>query len=267
MAFTVEDFRDLVQILDQKPEWLEELRRLVLTREVLELPQVVRELAGDLRTLTQRVEELAGDLRTLTQRVEEIAGDLRTLTQRVEEIAGDLRTLTERVDQLTKRMEEVVVALTALTGDMRKLQVDVGGLKGMMLEMRYRERAPTYLGRIVRRCHALTDEELETLLTAAVEQGKLTEEEADRVMLADVVVRGRGRQTQEPIYLVVEVSYGVGDGDVLRAVDRAGLLSRLGTPALPVVGGQGVIPTAAALAQAQGVWQIIDGHVVAPDAA
>lgn len=232
MAFTVEDFRDLVQILDQKPEWLEELRRLVLTRELLELPQVVRELAGDLRTLTQRVDQL-----------------------------------THRVDQLGQRMEEVVVALTALTGDVRTLQVDVGGLKGMMLEMRYREHAPAYLGRIVRRCHALTDEELEALLAGAVEQGKLTEEEADRVMLADVVVRGRARQTQEPIYLVVEVSYGVGEGDVLRAVDRAGLLSRLGTPALPVVAGQGVIPQAAALAQSRGVWQVIDGHVVAAEAA
>lgn len=225
MAFTVEDFRDLVQILDQKPEWLEELRRLVLTRELLELPQVVRELAGD------------------------------------------LRTLTARVDQLAQRMEEVVVALTALTGDMWKLQVDVGGLKGMMLEMRYRERAPAYLGRIVRRCHALTDEELEALLAGAVEQGKLTEEEADRVMLADVVVRGRVRGTGELVYLVVEVSYGVGEDDVARAIDRADLLSRLGTPALPVVAGQGVIADAATTARSHRVWQVIDGQVVAPEAA
>jgi hypothetical protein len=39
MAFTVTEFRDLVRILRMEPEWREELRRLVLTDELLALPQ------------------------------------------------------------------------------------------------------------------------------------------------------------------------------------------------------------------------------------
>jgi len=31
MPFTVEEFRDLVRILEEKPEWRAELRRLILT--------------------------------------------------------------------------------------------------------------------------------------------------------------------------------------------------------------------------------------------
>ena len=35
MAFTVEDYRDLVQLLSKCPEWWLELRRLLLSNELL----------------------------------------------------------------------------------------------------------------------------------------------------------------------------------------------------------------------------------------
>ena len=45
MAFTVQDFHDLVTLVTQHPEWRAELRRLVLTEELLALPQIVHNLA------------------------------------------------------------------------------------------------------------------------------------------------------------------------------------------------------------------------------
>ena len=44
MSFTVSDFHDLVEILHAQPAWREELRSLVLTEDILGLPQAVREL-------------------------------------------------------------------------------------------------------------------------------------------------------------------------------------------------------------------------------
>ena len=44
MAFTVQEFHDLVALLTQHPEWQAELRRLVLTDELLALPQIGRDL-------------------------------------------------------------------------------------------------------------------------------------------------------------------------------------------------------------------------------
>lgn len=44
MPFTVEEFRDLVRLLEERPEWREELRRLVLTPELLALPEQIAEL-------------------------------------------------------------------------------------------------------------------------------------------------------------------------------------------------------------------------------
>jgi hypothetical protein len=41
MSFTVSEFRDLIQLLEQQPSWRAELRRWVLTEDILELPQIV----------------------------------------------------------------------------------------------------------------------------------------------------------------------------------------------------------------------------------
>ena len=44
MPFTVAEFHDLVRLLEERPEWREELRRLVLTPELLALPEQIAEL-------------------------------------------------------------------------------------------------------------------------------------------------------------------------------------------------------------------------------
>lgn len=66
MAFTVSDFRDLVSLLRQHPEWREELRPLLLSEEVLRLPVTVDRLA-------LRLEELAEAQKRTELRVEELA--------------------------------------------------------------------------------------------------------------------------------------------------------------------------------------------------
>lgn len=44
MPFSVEEFHDLVRLLEERPEWRREIRRLVLTDELLALPAQVAEL-------------------------------------------------------------------------------------------------------------------------------------------------------------------------------------------------------------------------------
>src|SRR5712691_5088613 len=59
VAFTVEDFQDLLRLLEQRPEWRAELRRYVLSDDVVELPSLVRGLAEAQARTEQRVAELA----------------------------------------------------------------------------------------------------------------------------------------------------------------------------------------------------------------
>jgi hypothetical protein len=52
-----------------------------------------------------------------------------------------------------------------------------------------------------------------------------------------------------------------------RAAERAELLSRAGVDTLAVVAGSWVGPDAAQVARGLGVWQVVDGHAVAPGSA
>src|SRR5215813_9981619 len=167
MAFTIQDFHDLIGILEQHPEWRTELRRLVLTEELLSLPQIVRDLAEAQQRTEQRVEDLAEAQRRTEQRVEDLAEAQRRTEQRVEELAEAQRRTEQRIG---------------------RLQDDVGDLKGIVLEERYHRRASSYFSRLVRQSQVISGNELTALLSEAVTQGTVSEEGADEIGWADVVV-------------------------------------------------------------------------------
>jgi hypothetical protein len=138
-------------------------------------------------------------------------------------------------------------------------------LKDDMLERRYREHGPAYFCRLVRRSRVMTAAAMMDLVEPIVEHGELSAIEADEVALADLVIRGRRREDDAEIYLVVEVSWGVGPYDVERAAHRAELLRRTGVMAMPVVAGKAVLPEAASRARELQVWQLTDGQAVTPE--
>lgn len=57
MAFTVEDLTDLIAILEQRPEWRERLREILLTKELLQFPHLVERIAKAVERLTEEAEE------------------------------------------------------------------------------------------------------------------------------------------------------------------------------------------------------------------
>ncbi len=114
MPFALEDFREWLNILYQHPEWREELRRMVLTDEILELPSIVRQLAEIQR-------ELAEAQRRTEQRVEELAEAQRRTEQRVEELAQAQRELAEAQRRTEQRVEELAQArLGSAVGELQR---------------------------------------------------------------------------------------------------------------------------------------------------
>ena len=53
MAFTVEHFHELTRLLYERPEWRAELRSILLTEEILNMPRMLSELTAT----QQRTEE------------------------------------------------------------------------------------------------------------------------------------------------------------------------------------------------------------------
>jgi hypothetical protein len=234
MPFTVEEFRDLIRILGEKPEWRVELRRWVLSDELLSLPEQVASLRAD----TER--------------------RFQELIEAQKQAATQIILLTEAQQKTDKQVAELVQTV-------RALGIDVGFLKGEVLENRYRTKGYAYFSRIVRRAHVLSSDELISLFEDARERGILSEAEVDQLTAVDLVVRGKRKDDGTEVYLVVEVSWGVGPTDVERAAQRASLLAKVGTPAIPVVAGEWVTTEADQLAHDKHVWKVTDGRAVSPE--
>ena len=157
-------------------------------------------------------------------------------TARMDRYAEERAEAQDRIDRQFAEIGKRVDELTAIT---RSHTDDIGTLKGWNLEDRFRERPSAYLRSFFRRARACTDRELDKLLDSGLERGVITEDDWEEVRLADVVVRGRRRDDGTEVFLVVEVSWGVGLYDLERAVRRAGILGRLVAPVLPMVAGRG----------------------------
>jgi cell division protein FtsB len=243
MSFAVADFRDLVQLLERQPEWRAELRRLLLTEELLSLPQTVQALAEEVRALTEAQRRTEEQLATLTQRVDGLAEQMATLTRRVDSLTQDVQLMVKWMDSLGQ---------------------DVGDLKGIGLEFRYWQHASAYFQSIARRVYPLSARELSLLLDQAMEEGKLSRPDMGEILQADLVLQGQRWEDRTEVYLVVEISWGVGPSDVQRAAQRAKLLAQLGTPAIPVVAGKVVTSEAAELARQLTTWLVLDGRAISP---
>ena len=227
----ITDFHDVVRLLEQHPEWRAELRRLVLTEELLALPDQIAELTRQVTRLTEA-------------------------QARTEEWQAHTEEWQSRTE----------ARLASLTGVVKRLNDDVGTLKGKGLETHYRLHGSPFFGSLLRRPHVLSSEELSDILDPSMDQGSLSSDEALEIRRADLVVRGTLREDRKPVYLVVEVSWTVDLEDVERAARRGEYLAKTGLSVLPVVAGETVRPEAADRAQKLKVWQMTNAALVEPDA-
>ena len=202
MAFTVDDFHDLVRLLEAHPDWKQDLRRLVLTDELLSLPGIVRDLAAAQQETVARLTELAA------------------AQQRTEE---QLAALTARVDELAAAQQRTEGRLGRLVGD--------------VLEERFRHRAATWLGRVgLRRVRLIPDSEWVDAPDDAVDTGRLTPADREALLLTDA--RARARDADGEVWVAVEVSATIDRHDVERARERAVIPARWHGRARGAVAGQ-----------------------------
>jgi hypothetical protein len=276
MAFNVEDFQDLIRLLQERPEWRADLRRLVLSDELLALPELVRALVQAQQRAEARLgrlEDAQGRTEARLARLEEALSTLTEVQQRAEARLGRLEDALEGLRAETeRRFQELATSAMSLHETVQtlaehttSLRMDIGELKGSDLERRYRERPFAYFQRLIRQAHTLSGDELNAMLDRAVREGQLTDDDVDEIVWADAIVRGRRREDGQEVFLVVEASWGVGPYDVERAHKRATLLAKTGVIALPVVAGTWITPDGELAARGIRVWRVTNGRVVAPE--
>ncbi|MDW8135258.1 MAG: hypothetical protein RMI74_00515 [Thermodesulfobacterium sp.] len=186
-GYVIHNYYDLVRALKENPEWLEELRKLILTHDLLELPKKFEEF------LEKEFRPLKSDVETLKKDVETLKSDVETLKKDVE---------------ILKR-------------DVGVLKVDVANLKGDNFERKVRERAPAFFGKHFKKVKVIPIEEWADKLDETQEAGIISSEERKEALNLDLLIRCKRWEDTEEILLAVEASYTADDKDAVRALKRA----------------------------------------------
>ncbi len=278
MAFQVSDYHDLVRLLNQHPEWREELRHLLLTPDVLELPQAVRELVEAHKRAEERLTRLEQAVAELAEGQKELIEAHKRSEERLTRLEQSVAELTEaqkRNEERFARMEQAIIELTEaqkkteeklqkLTERVDIISIHVDELRGDMLEIRFRQRAFSYFGKLVSRAQVV---DLQDIWTEWIEPN-LSDEERNDLISLDLLIRGHLNRSWEEkvrlkeLWLAVEVSGVIDQNDVRRARRRADLLSKAGLQVIPVAAGREMTKGADLLAKEMGVILQKDGSLL-----
>ena len=203
---TISTFQDLKRILEENPEWLRELRQLILTDELMTLPA--------------RFEEYA---RSSSERMDQIA----------EMIAENSKQIAENSKQIAEHSEQIA--------ETRK---DIGWLKGESLENKLARTAYAKISdsivqgraRILRpESYTRVSQEFNDELLEARMSGVITHAEYRRLLDTDAIIRatfaadGQAQST----HIIVEASFTANLDDLDRAERSATALGKI-FPDVPV---------------------------------
>lgn len=265
MTFSVNDLHELARLLRERPEWRAEIRRLVLADELLGLPGQVSALEEGHRRVQEELKVLAEAQRRTEEALKALAEAQRRADDRLGRLEQAVRELAEaqrRTDEQINRLNASLASLEmSLRAEISKLEGKVDDLRGFRREMEFRQKAAGILGHILKRVRVWPAEQLAELAANGLEEGRITLEEHQDLLLADAVVTGRRHDNGEEVSVAVEVSVTVDADDVDRAADRAAILAKLIPGALAAVAGERITAGAIGLAGDRRVIQIIDGRI------
>ena len=185
------EYQHLLDFLDSNPEYLQDMRTRLLMPDLIALPEQFAQLVGLVTGLSASLQAFA-------------------------------EAINHRLDALEDHAAETNRCLTSL-------DTNVASLNGSDLENRARlnilniamnELALTR-GRILLAAGRDTDHGFLEAINAAEEAGRITEQQADHVMVADIIIRARRTDDKRYVHAVFEVSRTIRLDDIRRAHDRA----------------------------------------------
>ena len=191
---------EILAALDSDPQVEEALRQRILTRELLDLPQKVADLAD---AVVRMAEVFDRRLTILEERVDDLAAEQTIMRGQLNNLTGTdyERRVVRRASRIVRRYlgvrsAEVLLAINRPDGDT-----------------------------------------IANLLNDSADQGIITEDDADELDRTDVILRGSSPEGEE-VYVVGEISITIDDSDVDRARDRARILRTASdtTPHAAVIG-------------------------------
>ncbi len=208
MTFTVKEFHDLVVIMETQPEWRSEMRRLVLTDDVLRLPLVVRELSDNIKKLEQSqdrtdqsLKELSNAQRRTDESLKELSNAQRRTDESLKELSNAQRRTELRVEEVAEGQKRTELRVEELAEGQKRTDTHLERLDKSVTE--FSERTETHLERLDKSVADLFDLQKITnqrLTSLENKVGVTTEEEAEGVVRAILEQKGY-ELIADPLYL------------------------------------------------------------------
>lgn len=134
MTTTINDISDLARILEERPEWAETLRSLLLSREVLEQPEKMAQLTERVDALTERMDQFILEIREFTRETREHNRQADARLDRFDQFIVEMRETSRQADA---RLEQFIQETRENIREMREHSRQVEErLDQFILEMR-----------------------------------------------------------------------------------------------------------------------------------
>lgn len=163
--------------------------------------------------------------------------------------------LTQAQERTEARMAALIHIVETLSLNGNRMATRLDTVLGRTLELQFRDRLTSYLGRFMRRGRLVRNDELPEAIEPLVDA-----EDANEILRADAIATGVIEGA--PGHVVVEVSATCGADHVDRAERRAGILRTAGLMAVPLVACEVVAREQVAYARSRQVRVWCNGTMI-----
>ena len=226
---TINDIQDLHRILIEHPEWRDELRKIILTQELLDVPSRLDEL-------TATVQALADTSAALLEHAEATNRRLDSMESRMEGMESRMESMDSRMDNLNTTVQNLKISVDRLRGD--GLEDRLPNLIPPLVSREFDVRRiyPMWASRTL----ASNDrrEEFERILEEASDEGRITDDDETRLRVTDLIARSQRKSDRSTLWFAVEASGVISDEDVTRVVRSVNAIKKVyAQDAIPIVYG------------------------------
>ena len=238
------DRQAFIQALRDDPVFREEARALLLTREVLELPE-------KLAQLTDRVDRFIAAQESFNAEQRQFNDEMRQFRAEQLQFNDEQRQFNQTVDVRFANIDRFIEAQESFNAEQRQFNAEQRQINervdarldnmdrrlGQALGDNLEAKLERSIGPILARTFGLYDvhtlqsrftmpnQEFNRRLAQAQAEGKITADQSFQMDRADYIVYGRQTADYDEVYFVVEVSWTLGQNDIIRARERADLMA------------------------------------------
>lgn len=216
--------QQFLERLDTSPKFRDEVRRRVLSAELIAMPENLAETSAQLAKLSKEFSAFASEQRTINTELRTDVAELRT---DVAELRTDVAELKEGQAELRTDVNELKEGQAEIKNTLKRIETDVGELKGNAAYWIALSRYDEILEDLNLECVRLLERKDLTKMVRGFGANKFEWDDRRSFYRADLVMEATEVQDPDTTrYVAVEASYTGDHRDTSRAIRNAEMLKR-----------------------------------------